>query len=282
MEWQLVLVCGRVARYTPAGSRWVLEVAVAGHQILVLGEPAAGISMSKSAVGSLAVVVGIVRRSSSNSSIFQMVPRTAADLRLASASSTSSVSAGSARASGSVRVQAAAVTGDSGSAIEIRSADQYVGKTVTVTGLVLDNEGGTATVDDGTGSVRVGGTAAEQAISVLSPGDAIEVTGVVARDAKGLLIDADPESIVDLPVDGSTPGPAENGVTQHLAGVSAAVATPVVPDAMRRGQSGTDSPLGGPVVLLLLATLTIAGAAVGATVIFRLFRSSRDGTSEGH
>jgi hypothetical protein len=257
-------------------------VAVAGHQILVLGEPAAGISMSKSAVGSLAVVVGIVRRSSSNSSIFQMVPRTAADLRLASASSTSSVSAGSARASGSVRVQAAAVTGDSGSAIEIRSADQYVGKTVTVTGLVLDNEGGTATVDDGTGSVRVGGTAAEQAISVLSPGDAIEVTGVVARDAKGLLIDADPESIVDLPVDGSTPGPAENGVTQHLAGVSAAVATPVVPDAMRRGQSGTDSPLGGPVVLLLLATLTIAGAAVGATVIFRLFRSSRDGTSEGH
>jgi hypothetical protein len=286
LEWQLVLVCGRVSGYTPAGSRWVLEVTAAGHQIQVLGEPAAGISMSKSAVGRLAVVVGIVRRSASDSTVFQMLPRAAADLRLGPASTTASSNApGSTRASGSANAEGGPAQGSAGRAIETGSASDHVGETVTVTGLVLESGEGTATVDDGTGRVRIGGSAAADAISALTPGDAVEVTGIVSRDDQGLLIDADPESIVDLPADGSTPGAGDGGVTQELAGITAAAATPAAtpaaPDALRRGQPGAQLPPSGSTILLLIAIAFAAGAAVTIAAAYRLARRRRCGPPEG-
>jgi hypothetical protein len=172
-----------------------------------------------------------------------------------------------------------------GRAIEIGSATDHVGETVTVTGLVLEKGDGTATLDDGTGRVRVGGSSAASAISALAPGDAVEVTGVVNRDDKGLLIEADPESIVDLPADRAAPIAEDTGgalATQRLAGISAAAATPVVPNAMPRGQSGAQFPPGGPAVLLLIAILLLAGAAAVATARSRLPWSTRGGPPEGN
>ncbi|HEX7490134.1 MAG TPA: lamin tail domain-containing protein [Candidatus Limnocylindrales bacterium] len=277
LEWQLVRVCGRVTAYTPAGSRWVLEIATAGHQILVLGEPATGISMSKSAVGRLAVVIGIVRRSSSDSSTFQLLPRVATDLRLGSAASTAAATtAGSARSSASGRVEGA-------QAIEIGSVSAYLGKSVIVTGLVLETAEGTATVDDGTGSVRVGGPDAADAISAMTPGDAVEVAGVVGRDAQGLLIDADPESIVDLPADGSAPGAGDSGTTLRLTDVTAGPATPVAPEALRREQPGAQVQLSGQAMLLLLIAIPLLALAAAVVAIgYWLLRRSRSRCREGH
>jgi hypothetical protein len=275
LEWQLVVVCGRVSAYTPAGSRWVLSIAAAGHQILVLGEPAARISMSKSAVGRLAVVVGIVRRSSSDSSIFQMLPRVATDLKLGPAPSTASATtAGSARAYASGGGEGARV-------IEIGSASDYFGKSVTVTGLVLETAEGTATIDDGTGTVRVGGSAAAEVISALAPGDAVEVTGVVGRDDQGLLIDVDPESIVDLPADGSTPVAPDPGAETRLAGVTAGTETPVAPEALRREQPGVQFQPRGSTSILLVAVLLVVAAAAVIAVGYRLLRRYRSRCPDG-
>jgi hypothetical protein len=58
---------------------------------------------------------------------------------------------------------------------------------------------GTATIDDGTGQVRVGGPAAADALAILEPGDAIEVTGLVREDDLGLFIEADPAILRSCP-----------------------------------------------------------------------------------
>ena len=62
---------------------------------------------------------------------------------------------------------------ESGS-VAIASLAQYAGRHVTVAGLVTDTATSTATIDDGTGEVRIGGASAAEAISMLEPGDAID------------------------------------------------------------------------------------------------------------
>jgi uncharacterized protein YdeI (BOF family) len=267
-EWQLVRVCGRVERYTPAGARWRLEMLVGGHEVVVLGEPSAGISMSKSAVGRLAVVVGIVRRSTSDASAFQLLPRMGLDVRLgpapvSAANGSDAAGVAAARASGSAT--AAAKT-----TIEIGSAAEHLGETVTVAGLVVSSEGGTATLEDGSGEIRIGGSAAADAISMLEPGDAVEVGGVVLRDDQGLLIEVDPESMVAMPAGGSSASdvPAGAGTVGRLAGNPAATAASSVaaPDALRRAATGLAIPAPVPVLaaLLLMVLLAACGAWLAA------------------
>jgi len=70
---------------------------------------------------------------------------------------------------------------------------------VTVSGLVVEVGSGVATIADGTGRVRLGGTAASVQVSLLEPGDAVQVAGLVALDGQGLLLEVDPLTLVCLP-----------------------------------------------------------------------------------
>ena len=193
-------VCGRVQRLTRAGSRWRADLAVDGQTVAVLGEPGAGINPAGIVAGRLALATGIVRRSTSDSSVFQLLPRSAADLILGPAPA----SAASGRSAGAAAAGQASASGASGASaatdapITVAEIPGHEGETVTVAGLIVDTGPATATLDDGTGRVRLGGAAASDALSLLEPGDAVEVTGLVSRDADGWLIEVDPYRIVTL------------------------------------------------------------------------------------
>jgi hypothetical protein len=159
VEWQLVRVSGRLDRVIRIGARWRADLSVAGRSIAVLG---------------------------------QLLPRSRLDLRLGPGSA----QAAAALASGGPPV----LPGMSGTAvpIELASLAENTGRTVVATGLVVGAQDGTATLDDGTSRARIGGEAAADAIALLEPEDAVEVTGTVEVDADGPWIRVDPDRIVVL------------------------------------------------------------------------------------
>ena len=272
LEWQLIQVCGRIDGYTPAGARWRLDVLVDGHYVIVLGEPAAAIAVTKASVGRMVVVVGIVRRSTSDSSAFQLLPRMAVDFRLGPSLGTFDpvAPAGTNQAGTSPR-SGASSTVLSARNVNIGSLAGYLGRSVTVTGLVTETANGTATIDDGTGQVRIGGPAAAEAVAILEPGDAIEVTGSVREDDLGLFIEADPASVLDLP--GGTDDeslPSVSGALDRVAArVSAATAVSRAPQASIRRASPGASPPDVPTLALIALLALIAVAASLALVKHR-------------
>jgi hypothetical protein len=198
-EWQLVTVCGRIQHLTRAGSRWRADLAVGGQSVAVLGEPGAGISTSGIVAGRLALATGIVRRSTSDSGVFQLLPRSDADLVLGPAPAATGGNAGAAAAGqetdpGPTQLPA---TGE-GLHATVSELPNLEGAAVILAGLIVETGPANTTLDDGTGRVRLGGSAAWDALSLLEPGDAIELRGQVARDADGWLIEVDPDSIVSL------------------------------------------------------------------------------------
>ncbi len=239
---------------------------VDGRAVVVLGEPAAGITLASSAAGRLAVVVGIVRRSTSDSSAFQLLPRSTLDFRLGPApeafgtvaAARSSGSAGAGVGSGDPNAGAAANT------VEIGSLAGRVGDTVTVAGLVTEIGGGTATIDDGTGRVRIGGSAAAVALEMLEPGDAIEVTGAVRRDDLGLIVEVDPASVVALPGDGTATPTASGQVAALLP--EAATQSPgtshVAAASIRQAVAAAPLPDAPTILAILLAMIAFSAAAV--------------------
>jgi hypothetical protein len=269
LEWQLVQVCGRVDRVTRAGSRWRADLTVDGHPVVVLGEPAAAITVATTAVGRLAAVTGIVRRSTSDSKAFQLLPRTVLDFHLGPAPD----------ALGGAAVQRPA--GSSGAAsmslsyagaaprsVGIDSLAAYLGRSATIAGLVTATTSGTVTIDDGTGEVRVGGHSAATAIEMLEPGDAIEVTGLVQSDDRGLIIEADPDSIIDLPGDSEDAGLTGDSLNGIVAAASTSTPAPSLAAAASiKRASATTAPPDGPailaVVLVMLTLLTAALAVAG-------------------
>jgi len=265
LEWQLIQVCGRIDGYTPAGARWRLDVLVDGQHVIVLGEPAAAIAVTKASVGRMVVVVGIVRRSTSDSSAFQLLPRMAVDFRLGpSLGALDAVApAGNNQAGSSLR-SGAPSAGLGARNVDIGSLAGYLGRSVTVAGLVTDTASGTATIDDGTGQVRVGGPAAADALAILGPGDAIEVTGLVREDDLGLFIEADPVSILDLPGGtGDENVPSASGALDRIANrVPAATAVSRAPQASIRRASPGASPPDVPTLVLVALLALIAVAAL--------------------
>jgi DNA/RNA endonuclease YhcR with UshA esterase domain len=261
LEWQLVKVCGRIDQYVPAGSRWLLKMLVDGHEVVVLGEPAAGIPVTKSFVGRLAFAVGIVRRSTSDPAAFQLLPRSALDLRLGPAPDPVGAASvlGSARASGSGDSSGRAA----GQNVEIGSLAGYLGRSVTVAGLVTDTGSGTATIDDGTGAVRVRASSDAEAIALLQPGDAIEVTGYVGEDDSGLVIEADPASIVDLPGDPGKVLATGGGLGGLVAGLAtpSVAASPAAGAAIRRASTAS-MPCDFMIPAVLMTMLGVATAAL--------------------
>jgi hypothetical protein len=283
LEWRLVRVCGRIDRLTRAGSRWRAELLVNGQRVIVLGEPGAGISAASMTAGRLAVVTGVVRRSTSDSSVFQLLPRSRLDVRLGpapealsglAAASLGSPAAGDSRATSLI---AAAPR------VDIGALADHIGERVTVSGLVADSDGRQATVDDGTGEVRLGGPLATEAISLLEPGDAIEVAGIVAQDEIGLVVVVDPMSVVTLPGDeGDPPAATEAAVGLRAPGSAESRDIGRTASVHAEASVGTAGPgVVGAIVLVLLAVVVAAlGAARQArrragSFVPRLFAAGR-------
>jgi uncharacterized protein YdeI (BOF family) len=262
LEWQLVRVAGRIDRYTPAGARWLLEVAVDGREVVVLGEPATAIRVSSSVVGRLVIVSGIVRRSTSDAAAFQLLPRSGLDFLLGPAPGAlgPASAGGSTKPSGSRAGGASAVGQDR--IVAIGSLTERLGTYVTVSGLVSEVTDGVATLNDGTGAVRVGGPSAAGTLSALEPGDALEATGLVEEDDQGLLVDVDPASIVVLPAGGDS-GSSGDASSRGIA-VAFSSSTPGLSpagDAGRRlmtttgiGPEGVAAVAAAAAILLVLAS----------------------------
>jgi hypothetical protein len=240
-EWQLAAVCGRVQRLTRAGSRWRTDLAVDGQTVAVLGEPGAGISPSGMIVGRLAMVTGIVRRSTSDSSVFQLLPRSAADIVLGPAPASKTGGATAAGQGSGPGAPGASASASSGRVTTVSEIPGHEGTTVTVAGLIVETGPARATLDDGTGRIRLGGSDASDAISLLEPGDAVEVTGRVARDDEGWLIEVDPDLILSLagtgPDAGTDPGAEGSGGAAPRATAASAVPEPTGDVASAHGQA---------------------------------------------
>ena len=274
VEWRLVRVCGRVDRLTRAGTRWRIDLSVAGHTVEVLGEPAAAIAVTTDTVGRLALVTGIVRRSTSDSSVFQVIPRSTSDMSLGPSSAPSRATPGSASAglagvpsgiSATGSGPSVSPAGERGAGVAIESLSEYIGRTVTVAGLVTDVATGTVTIDDGTGAVRIGGVAAADVLAMLEPGDAVEVSGVVGQDGRGLIVEADPASILTMPGDlgaGPTATAAATTRAEDPKGTpTASAAATSATAASIRIASSPATPLGGATLpmILLVALAIVAG-----------------------
>jgi hypothetical protein len=257
-EWRLVSVLGRVERLTKAGVRWRADLRVAGHAVAILGEPAAGVSASGMLVGRLVLVAGIVRRSLSDSSTFYVLPRSPADVWLGPApaqwtAAPAQAAMGADGASGHATAHLVAIA-------DLASA---IGREVVVAGLVTDAAGGEATLDDGTGQVRLGGAAAAEALSLLEPGDAIEVTGTVSRDSAGLLLLVDPDRI--LAVSGGAAA-GDDGSGGPAAGATIPASAPPSPGP-GRGAAALATAAGRPGDPLATLALAAAGVAILAAVV---------------
>ena len=272
-EWQLVNVYGRIQRLVRAGLRWRVDLTVGRQTVGILGEPGAEISVAGLTPGRLALVTGIVRRSTSDSSVFELLPRSAADLILGPAPAGSGGSSDgpsdgkpTARPSGSGAAGATPTMTDA-RLITIADIPSQEGKTVTLAGLIAETGPETAILDDGTGRVRLGGAAASEAISLLELGDAVEVTGRVSRDADGWLIEVDPSLIVAL---AGTPGtaPSADGAlataeatASEVPGLGGGV-PPAAGQANGLARSGAGIGDSGPLGLLALAVAVLAALAM--------------------
>ena len=273
LEWRLVQVCGRVDRITRAGSRWRADLTVDGHPVVVLGEPAAAITVTTTAVGRLAEVTGIVRRSTSDSKAFQLLPRTSLDFHLGPAPKAPDSAAvlHQASSSGAAAGSGSTSAGNAPNSIAIESLSAYLGSSVTVAGLVTTTTRDSVTIDDGTGEVRVGGPNAADVVGMLEPGDAIEATGLVRRDDQGLMIEVDPASIISLPGDREDAATTGDSLAGLVAGVpSQTTGASLAAAASTRWASTAASPPDGPtmlaVVLVMLVVVTTALAVAGKGV----------------
>ena len=273
LEWRLISVCGSVVRLTKAGSRWRADLNVDGLTVAVLGEPGAGISPAGLVAGRLALATGIVRRSTSDPRVFQLLPRSTADLVLGPAPASSGQGAPAVVGQGSPDGTAGA-TADTDAPIPVSDVPSRSGQTVTVAGLIVETGGGTAILDDGTGRVRLGGAGASDALSLLEPGDAVEVTGVVSNEAGEWLIAVDPDLIVTLAGTASdapaAPGASAAGASPSSNGAADAAALTTPPGrspirGLALAASGVAQP--SPVELIALAGAAALLVFVGGAAL---------------
>jgi hypothetical protein len=275
LEWRLVQACGHIERLTRAGSRWRVDLSVGGKTVAVLGEPAAGIPATGLLVGRLALVNGIVRRSTSDSSEFVLLPRSRQDLWLGPAPAPSAAHAEQAAISAvsSPLSSGSDAAGSTAPLVAVAELAGYEGSTVSVAGIVAAAAGRQATLEDGTGSVRLGGESAADALALLEPGDAIEVTGAVTHDAAGLVMFVDPERIVTLAGPGLEAAASANDGSVAASGSVApgsAPAADVTGTSPRRNADGMARPSAASVDRDGLLIAAIAAAMVMLLAVWLL------------
>ena len=262
-EWRLIRVCGSIGAVTHVGTRWRVDLQVNGQQVVVLGEPAASISITSTSVGRLAMVTGVVRRSTSDSAAFQLLPRSALDVRSGPTAVSSAGSPAPAEGVAGVSIQVDASGGPLSGRVAISALPGLMGSTVTVVGLVIATADGEVTIDDGTGQMRVGGSDASAALALLEPGDALEVKGSVAQDDRGFLIQADAASILILPGGEAVPTatPGHDDGTAAGTPVSARPSQIVARQSIRQMSSATPLPEAIPVLgVVALVVVVVAGS----------------------
>jgi hypothetical protein len=277
-EWRLVRVVGRITRLVRAGTRWRVDLDVAGEAAAVLGEPASGVSTEGLTPGRLAMVTGIVRRSTSDPDAFYIVPRGTADMRLGPAVSATPRPGADSAPGGSAAEGAGAADGAGNRLTAVSELAGLVGSDVLVAGLIVAVDGPTVLLDDGTGRVRLGGDAAADALGLLEPGDAVEVAGAVARDEAGLLVLVDPERILAMP--GAGPGDGLDGGDGAPASLTSPWATAEATARATAGAAGNPAgglagpaqPGRGPAPLtgalaIVLAALAVLGGAAGLAAL---------------
>ena len=211
-EGSLVTIRGTADSIQSDGGRLTITIGDGVNEVRALADPPTGISRSDVARGDIVVATGVVGQHATATGRldgYRLWLRRQTDIEIRSQIPTDppdpTVRPAATRTSGSAAamLSGAGMSPDSAPGpVPIASLWQYVDRQVTVAGLITGASGGTTTIDDGTGAIRVAGEAAAEALSMLKPGDAIEVTGVVRQDAQGLIVEADPDSIIDLPGDG--------------------------------------------------------------------------------
>ncbi len=202
VEWQLVRITGSVVDVKRTGQSWRAELALAnGTRVPIVGLARAGIDVDRIKEGRRATIVGIVRRAypSATDRRYAVIPRGRADIDLAAGSSASgtSPSGGSAPSAGmtpsparSDEAPASADVTSQPTIIEAAELPDEIGRLIRIGGLVVrvgtEPSGEDAIVliedDSGTASLRLA-EAATPVAAMLLPGDLIEATGIVERDA---------------------------------------------------------------------------------------------------
>jgi hypothetical protein len=197
--WRLVVIRGRVEDVKKLGERWVAEVIVGSARVAVTGQPGAGIPISAVHEGGTLTAIGIVRLAYPSASDKRptLLPRSPADLTVGIATadgSTASASDGTDAGSGSgTPTEDGSTAADGAAFADLADLASRHGDLVRVGGLITELTSDGFRLDDATAVARVvlaGEAAAYQAI--VEPGDAINLTGLVATlddGAPGLLVD---------------------------------------------------------------------------------------------
>ncbi|MDH5242659.1 MAG: lamin tail domain-containing protein [Chloroflexota bacterium] len=282
--WELVAVSGRVTDVRKLGDRWRAEVLVGAQPTVVIGQPGSGIPVSSIVEGRSVRVVGIVRRAYPSAADRRpaVLPRSAADIRLADAGVPSK---GSGAATAAAPTNGVVGAGPAvSSPPNVRDADLadltgLVGTTVRVGGLVTGLERDGFRLDDGTttGRVVLVGRAVAQ-LQLIEPGDPINVIGRVVRPSGGSVHVAveDPASIIlgSIPIryGAKRAGPPPRGVAASSAGGPGARgdgdSTVVNLGDALKGPLGPGTglaPLAGIALLSLVATVARRRHARGLT-----------------
>ena len=207
--WRLVSIGGRVDGVHKLGDRWRAEIVVGAQRLVVVGQPGSGIASTALVEGRTADVVGVVRPAYPSASDRRpsVLPRSSADIRLSGASSAAglaSVGGGSAATGTSGTPAGGQATTSLDPALaaapdaDLVDLDGLIGQTVRVGGLVVELRPEGFTLDDGTavGVITLSGEATDT-LSLIEPGDAINVIGQVTQvdGALSVMVD-DPAAIV--------------------------------------------------------------------------------------
>ena len=283
LEWRLVRVSGRISSVLHIGSRWRVELLVRGKLLAILGEPGAGITVSSQMRGRLALVTGIVRRSTSDHRQLQILPRSRADWILGAA--VASAGPAATKRSSSGRPLASAATASVASSAgnpQVDDLPAFLHERVTVSGLIVDVAEGFATLDDGTGEVRLGGDEAAGAIASLEVDDAVEVSGMVERDGQGYWIQVDPEGLIVLPLFEPSAQPSGTGGGDSAGGSSSGIAGPgTSARPVNRILMGNDGQPNGAIWIGIgLATLGLSLTTLAALLTAIWVRRSRKRAQE--
>ncbi len=267
--WRLVTISGRVGDVSKLGDRWRAEIEVGGQRLVVIGQPGAGIGVERVPEGGQATITGIVRRAYPTATDRRpsLLPRSPDDVRVTGGSSPVGGGPGGVGASPGASAGGASGPGASPGASRPPDADlsdlaTLEGRTVRVGGLVTDLTADGFRLDDGTavGTVLLEGAAATS-VSLIEPGDAINVVGRVSKLEDGAfgVVVTDPATII-IGTDPGSSGPAS------------APASPVSSTAVGavRAAGVTDDlmvpPLGG---VGLLSAVLVGLASVAVTVLRR-------------
>ena len=195
-EWRLVTVTGRVTNVRKLADRWRAEVRVGTHDVVVVGQPGAGIASTTLVEGQTATVTGIVRRPYPNATDrrFAVTPRSGADVivRRGASGGAGDTATTSGGPSTTATATAASPGSDASTDADVIDLGAFIGRTVRIGGLVADLTPDGFTLDDGTaiGRVVLRGAALEVLV-LIEPDDALNVIGRVESSADGTLVAVD-------------------------------------------------------------------------------------------